>query len=62
MNEEEINRIVRDLFNNNMTLEESINHFARDYFIYGTFPNNLTVLKDEKEPIIPTKNIDKHTM
>ncbi len=61
MNEEEMNRILRDLFEKRMSFKESTSSsWARNYELYS---NNYFIWDIQgKEPIIPTKTINKHKM
>jgi hypothetical protein len=56
----ETNRVIRDLFENRLSFNESMLSWARNYQAYS---NNYFIWDIQgKEPITPTKTINKHKM
>lgn len=60
---EELTRIIRDVINNDMDISEhTLTSWMRNYTLYGDNYFTWDIQGEEKEPITPTKTIDKHTM
>lgn len=61
MNNEEIKKIMEDLFLERMDMKKSLVDWSTTYRMYGeTFIQLETVDIEKKEPITPRKYIDKH--
>jgi hypothetical protein len=62
MNEEELNRIIRDVINNDMDISNTLTSWMRNYTLYSDNYFMWDIQGKEQEPITPTKTIDKHKM